>query len=100
LVTDQSVRGPALHVTDLVEIVAVKPAPFLVAPQMKPGMLFSHDGGFYIWSVPMLGTGAGFMCITHGTSPKKNGENIQGLPVERLGIALSTDVRRRPVDSG
>jgi hypothetical protein len=98
LVTDKSISGPALDVTELVEIVAVKPTPFLTA-KMKPGMLFSHGGGFYIWFEAMVGSGAAFMCIAH-TSPTKIGEDVQGLPPERLGIALSTDVRRRPVDLG
>jgi hypothetical protein len=93
-VGDGNVEAPALDISELVEIVAKKPSPFSSVSAIKPGMLFEFNGGFYVWFTPMYGSGQGFVCISHKTSPNLIGGYVLGLKPERIGISHSIDIRR------
>jgi hypothetical protein len=93
-VVDPAPVAPALDVTELVEIVAKNPAPFSSTPTgVKPGMLFAHNDGLYVWFEPMTGSGEGFVCVAHNESGLVGG--YEPALKERVGISYSIDIRRR-----
>jgi len=100
IATEMYLNGPALDVSELVEVVAKNPLPFSHVASMTPGMLFEYEEGFYVWFEPMSGTGSGFVCVAHKTSPNLVGGYERGLKLERIGISHSIDIRRKEVKSG
>jgi hypothetical protein len=95
MIVDAAFVAPALDVSELVEIVAKNPAPFSSTPTgVKPGMLFAHNGGLYVWFEPLSGSGQGFVCIAHNKSPGLVGGYEAALK-ERVGISHTIDIRRK-----
>jgi hypothetical protein len=94
-VVDAALVATALDVTELVQIVAKNPAPFSSTPTgVKPGMLFAHNGGLYVWFEAMTGSGQGFVCVAHNKSPGLVGGYKPALK-ERVGISHTIDIRRK-----
>jgi len=88
---------PGLDVTDLLEIVAVKPMPLsppLPPPPLKPGMLFQYDKGYFLWFTLLEGSGSGFICIAN-SDPRLVGQSQSSLSEDRLFIAPTISVQRR-----
>jgi hypothetical protein len=81
--------GPALDVSESVEVVARELGPFSHRPRLLPReLLVQYDGEFYLWVEVMTGTGAGFIRIA-------DGEYFMGLPQQdpQINIAASVGIR-------
>jgi hypothetical protein len=100
LITDAYLGGPALDVTELFEIVAVDPLPFVpAAKKLQAGMLVRYgldQGGYFVWTNLWKGTGEGFICIGTDGGNFEIGSYHHGLPPEhRVGISDKIDLKRR-----
>jgi len=82
--------GPALDLTDVVEVVAKNLGPSEFPRQVPAGLLVRHDGMHYLW-VKVLPNGdvTGYVCL-------ETGEYKSALPSEgRVAIGASVGVRMK-----
>jgi hypothetical protein len=82
--------GPALDVSETLEIVATKLGPHPRPRQLPPGLLVQYEGKHYLWiNVLPSGGAAGFICL-------ENGEHFTSLPPDgQIAVAASVGVRMR-----
>jgi hypothetical protein len=92
-------NGPALDLSELLEIVAIDPTVLGAITSLEPGSLYRYGrdrAGYFIRFDALRGHGNGFICIADETGENRLGEHFRSLPSDELiYIARTVDVRSR-----
>jgi len=101
MISDEYLRGvSALDVSSLLEIVAIRPAPFECAKvnQLPHGALLRYPDRdiYFVWLTMQKGTGSGAVCVVSNDPKCPVGTCVPQLNKNRLiGIATKVDLRLR-----